>query len=367
MLVEIGLILVALVVIVLAAELFTNGIEWLGQRLQLSEGVVGSVLAAVGTALPETLIPFVAVIFFGQKHGEDVGIGAIAGAPFMLSTLTLGLCGITVLMCSRAKTRSAELQVNHVVIARDLKFFTMAYTIAMLAVLASPYPIVRNVVALVLCLIYPVYVWQCFQHEGEVGEAPEHLFLDKIFKCGSDRLRLIIPQILLGLGGILGGAFIFVDHVEDLSRDLHFPVLVLSLIITPVATELPEKINSVLWAKQGKDTLALGNVTGALVFQSCIPVAFGVAFTKWNLDSGTVLTGIVAIISAFCYMLLLQKKALKPVHLLCGVVAYSLSVGALVFLDYIDGGLEYSKPEDEQAAPAPSTTTAPHTVAPTAP
>lgn len=364
MLVEIGLILVALVIIVLAAELFTNGIEWLGQRLQLSEGVVGSVLAAVGTALPETLIPFVAVIFFGQKQGEEVGIGAIAGAPFMLSTLTLGLCGLTVLMCSKPPhrpERPPQLQVNSVVIARDLKYFAMAYTIAMLAVFASPYPIVRYLVAIVLCLIYPVYVWKCFQHEGEVGEAPEHLFLDKIFKCGSDKLRLIIPQIILGLLGILGGAFVFVDHVEDLSQDLRFPVCVLSLIISPIATELPEKINSVLWARQGKDTLALGNITGALVFQSCIPVAFGVAFTKWNLDSGTVLTGVVAIVSAVIYMTLLKTGKLKPVHLLCGMVAYAISVGALIWLDYIDGGFEYAKPDEEEhaAAPAPGTTTTP--------
>jgi cation:H+ antiporter len=362
MLVEIGLILVALVVIVLAAELFTNGIEWLGQRLQLSEGVVGSVLAAVGTALPETLIPFVAVIFFGQKQGEEVGIGAIAGAPFMLSTLTLGLCGLTVLMCSKPPhrvERPPELQVNSVVISRDLKYFAMAYTIAMLAVFASPYPIVRYMVAIVLCLIYPVYVWKCFQHEGEVGEAPEHLFLDKIFKCGSDKLRLIIPQIILGLLGILGGAFVFVDHVEDLSQDLRFPVCVLSLIISPIATELPEKINSVLWARQGKDTLALGNITGALVFQSCIPVAFGVAFTKWNLDSGTVLTGVVAIVSATIYMLLLKAGKLKPVHLLCGMVAYAISVGALIWLDYIDGGFEYAKPDEEEHAEAPANPNAP--------
>ncbi|MCC7530934.1 MAG: sodium:calcium antiporter [Candidatus Melainabacteria bacterium] len=353
MLVEIGLILVALVIIVLAAELFTNGIEWLGQRLQLSEGVVGSVLAAVGTALPETLIPFVAVIFFHEKRGEEVGIGAIAGAPFMLSTLTLGMVGATVLLCSRAKSRTGDLQVNHVVIARDLRYFACAYTLAMLAALASPYPIARNVIAVVLFLIYPVYVWKCFQHEGEVGQAPEHLFLNRIFKCGSDRLRLIVPQILLGLGGILGGAFVFVDHVEDLSKDLRFPVLVLSLIISPIATELPEKINSVLWARQGKDTLALGNITGALVFQSCIPVAFGVAFTQWNLDSGTVLTGIVAIVSATIYMFLLNAKKLKASHLLCGMLAYALAVGFMVWLDYIDGGLEYAKPEEEEhAAPA---------------
>ena len=95
--IEIVSLVLTLVFIVASAELFTNGIEWLGQRLQLSEGVVGSVLAAVGTALPETLIPVVALIFFSKQHGVEVGIGAIAGAPFMLSTLTLGICGIAYL------------------------------------------------------------------------------------------------------------------------------------------------------------------------------------------------------------------------------------------------------------------------------
>jgi len=344
MLFEIGLILAGLVVIVLAAELFTNGIEWLGQRLQLSEGVVGSVLAAVGTALPETLIPFVAVIFFGAKNGESVGIGAIAGAPFMLSTLTLGLCGLTVILCSKSGSRTRELQLNDVVIVRDLRFFTGAYALAMLAVLASPYVYVRYVIAIVLFLVYPIYVWKCFQHEGEVGEAPEHLFLDRLFKCGSDKLRLIVPQIILGLAGIIGGAFLFVDHVDDLAKDLGLPVVVLSLIITPIATELPEKINSVLWARQGKDTLALGNITGALVFQSCIPVAFGVGCTRWNLDNGTLLTGIVAVLSGTTFMFLLKAKKLKAAHLMCGMLVYALTMGSFVLIDYLDGGLEYLKP-----------------------
>src|SRR5271155_988767 len=105
MLLDAFFLLVALVVIFVAAELFTNGVEWLGQRLNVSEGVVGSVFAAVGTALPETLIPFVAVVFFGAKHGNEVGIGAIAGAPFMLSTLTLSLYGLTIVLAARAGLR----------------------------------------------------------------------------------------------------------------------------------------------------------------------------------------------------------------------------------------------------------------------
>ncbi len=217
MLVEIGLILAGLVVIVLSAELFTNGIEWLGQRLQLSEGVVGSVLAAVGTALPETLIPFCGGhVFRGEKrrvcrHRRDCRSAFHAqhsyAWPLRLDChgLLQGWNSQERIECESRRNRS-----------RFAFFFTAAYTLAMLAVLAAPYIYVRYVIAIVLFLIYPIYVWKCFQHEGEVGETPEHLFLDRLFKCGSDKLRLIIPQIILGLTGIIGGAFMFVDHVDDL-------------------------------------------------------------------------------------------------------------------------------------------------------
>ena len=47
----------SLIVILAGAELFTNGIEWIGEGFGLSEGAVGSVLAAVGTALPRPSCP----------------------------------------------------------------------------------------------------------------------------------------------------------------------------------------------------------------------------------------------------------------------------------------------------------------------
>ena len=55
------ILVIALLVILIGAELFTNGIEWVGRKLDLAEGAVGSVLAAVGTALPETMIPIIAI------------------------------------------------------------------------------------------------------------------------------------------------------------------------------------------------------------------------------------------------------------------------------------------------------------------
>lgn len=330
MIFELVSLLFTLIFIVAASELFTNGIEWLGQRLQLSEGVVGSVLAAVGTALPETLIPIVALVFFREQHGAEVGIGAIAGAPFMLSTLTLGLCGLACFIFTMTGRRKAGLEIKRGVIKRDLKFFIVAYSLALLGSFLPPWPLLRIALAICMVLIYPYYLYVSFRHEGEVGEEPEGLYLDRIFKKGNQRLRLILPQIVLGLCGISGGAYLFIKCIDALSDDFNISPLILSLIVSPIATELPEKINSVLWLRSNKDTLALGNVTGALVFQSCFPVAFGVAFTSWNLGASTRLSGVVAISSAILFLSLLNAGRLRPAHLCVGVLFYAATITAIL-------------------------------------
>ncbi|CAN5486653.1 sodium:calcium antiporter [soil metagenome] len=336
MLAHYALLALALVLIVAAAEMFTNGIEWLGQRLGLSEGVVGSLLAAVGTALPETLIPIVAVFFFGGKHGADVGVGAIAGAPFMLSTLTLALCGLSMFVFSRTGRRKQEMKINNRLLTRDLCFFIVAYGLALGASFMSPDRNLRLAVATGIFLIYPFYVYMTITGESEMGDEPEQLYLAKVFKLDSRRLVLIIPQIVISLVGIVGGAALFVDHIETIAKGIGFSALFLSLIISPIATELPEKINSILWARAGKDTLALANITGALVFQACFPVAFGVAFTSWDLEPKVISSGIVAILSAMIFLRLISTNQLKPVHLMCGAFAYVVVIGVIIMTDTVD-------------------------------
>lgn len=320
---SIMILVAALVLLLVSAELFTNGVEWLGERLQLSEGVVGSVLAAVGTALPETLIPVVAVFCYGSHEAEEVGLGAIAGAPFMLNTLTMGVCGLSLLFFARTGHRSATVNINQVVISRDLRFFLFAYIVAILSVLI-PHAW-RIVLALGLVGLYGFYLHKCLAHEGELNEPPEHLHFERLLKVGK-HLWVIIGQVLAGLIGILIGAWLFVGNVENLSAALKIPEVILSLIIAPIATELPEKVNSILWVRSGKDTLAIGNITGALVFQSCFPVAFGMAFTPWDLGKGVVVTGIVAISCAAICLWLIKNNRLRTWHMVSGAFVYAVTV-----------------------------------------
>ena len=125
---EILMLVISLIVILIAAELFVNGIEWLGKLLKLSEGAVGSVLAAVGTALPETLIPIIALISGQAADSEEIGIGAILGAPLMLSTLTMFVTGCAVIAFKHKRKHKDKVVVHYDTVSRDLKFFIVSFS-----------------------------------------------------------------------------------------------------------------------------------------------------------------------------------------------------------------------------------------------
>lgn len=318
------LLAVSFGLILAAAELFTNGIEWFGKKLQLAEGAVGSVLAAVGTALPETSIAVVAVLSGAKSH--EVGVGAILGAPMMLSTLAMCITGIAVLVFARAGVRDKTINADHVVVGRDLRAFFLVYIVAISAAFISYYPL-KIVVAVFLVGAYVRYVVQTFRGggDGDNNHDPKPLHFHR--KVRVPRLRIVTLQVVAGLIALVAGAKLFVMGVEAVSEPLGISALVLGLIIAPIATELPEKFNSVTWIRQRKDTFALGNITGAMVFQSSITPAIGILFTPWNLadDNKAMASAIIAIVATMvAWAEMTIRKRLSPYSLLVGGLFYAM-------------------------------------------
>ena len=128
------LFLVSVAVTLGACTLFTNAIEWLGKRFNLSEGAVGGVLAAIGTTLPETSIPIIAIFFGASRAEAEVGLGAILGAPFMLSTLVIPILAILLVVYAGLGKRTAAFRLNYHDVKGDLSFFVVAYSVALACV-----------------------------------------------------------------------------------------------------------------------------------------------------------------------------------------------------------------------------------------
>jgi cation:H+ antiporter len=288
------LLAVSFAVILAGALLFTNAVEWAGHRLQIGEGATGSILAAVGTAMPETLIPIVAIIG-GAEGAEDVAIGAIIGAPFLLATIAMALVGISALIFRQRRAQGLELKADAETLDRDLLFFLVFFAAGLAIGLGVPesleYPL-----AAVFVLAYAVYVRNTLRGGGEIQEAETigPLYMDRT--PGDDPpTATIVIQFLVGLGAIVGGAHLFVEELLTVAESIGVEPLVLSLILAPLATELPEKANSFFWVKDGKDSLALGNITGAMVFQSTIPIFVGLLFTHWDLSDYALLSGVLGL------------------------------------------------------------------------
>jgi len=345
--VDIVVLVAAFVVILLGAELFTNSIEWFGRKLQLAEGAVGSVLAAVGTALPETMIPIIAILFAtggAEASSHAIGVGAILGAPFMLSTLAMFVTGIAVLIVARRRPAGDVMPVDTGVLAHDMRYFAIAYGLAIGAAFLPLEPVwLKWIVALVLIGIYAWYVKGHFEADPTVDAEDLAPLRFRRFDPAAHRddpatprLRVVNLQVLAALGLIVVGAVFFVDAVEHLATTFGVDEALLALVIAPIATELPEKFNSIIWVRQGKDTLAMGNITGAMVFQSTIPTVVALVFASdaWSIGAGSYVVfasaGIAFLSSAAIFIPMARSGKLRGSRLLVGGLFYAAYLGLVV-------------------------------------
>jgi cation:H+ antiporter len=329
-------------VILSGAELFTNGVEWIGEGFGLSEGAVGSVLAAVGTALPETLLPLVAILS-GHEAGEEIGTGAILGAPFMLTTLAMVVIAVAVLVSARGGRRPTELEFDHGVLRQDLGTFLVLYSLAAVAGLIHV-KAVHYLLAIVLVVGYGYYVRRHFQNPGEAElEREATSEIKPLIVWGwLARIRRSVPAWAVDRstaapfvqsGGarapMVGGGRRVIGAVGVIGDRLGVSPLAFSLLVAPLATELPEKFNSVIWVRRRKDTLALGNMTGAMVFQSSFPVTIGLLLTPWRLEGPALVAALIALAAGSVLWLTVRLRGRLTARLLLlqgvfyvGYVAY---------------------------------------------
>jgi cation:H+ antiporter len=297
-----------MLLIVLSADYFTNGIEWLGHRLGLGETAVGTLLAALGTALPETLVPVMALVATGRPastSSDGVGLGAILGAPLMLSTL-----GFFVLGSARwwFRHRAAEPDAWFQLVRRDLTFFLVAVGVSLVGT-GLPASWHRGI-ALLLVALYALFAMRVLRagaSESASGSLDNPLHL---WHHPRPPTAIIVLQVAMALLGLVVGAHFFVEAVTALARSAHMEPFVLSVVLTPLATELPEVLNSVIWMRRGAYALAFGNVTGALAFQASLVPALGLWFTPWRLTPVELGVAVTAVLGA-AWMLLVAVRRVR--------------------------------------------------------
>jgi len=325
MILTLALLLGSAVVIYLACEFFVNGVEWVGHHFGVSRTAVGTVLAAFGTALPESVVTLVAVVFGKSPDAKDIGVGAALGGPLALSTLAYAVVGAMFLL-DRARLRKKIAQeFSTERLAHDqawfLGVFVFKVALGLVAFAWKPW------LGWLFLAAYALYVWRELRSEGAEGDGGEGVEFEPL-KLMPHAEHPATAWALLQTGGALVVIFfasqLFVHQLEAVGPWLGMSPQLVALLLSPIATELPEILNAVIWVRQGKTALALGNISGAMMIQATVPSALGIFFTPWLLGPALLWGAAITMVAIVAMLGLLRRHALTARRLFAMAALYGV-------------------------------------------
>lgn len=327
--IHVALLIACAIAIYLACEWFVNAVEWLGVRMRVGNAAVGTILAAVGTALPESIVTLMAVLFGSRAQGDDIAVGAALGGPLVVGTIAYAVTGATLLYkkskaCSEvhelvsvggsrtdhpaAPVSASPHEIGDLAggswqrLVRDqtwfLAIFTVKVGLGLVAFAIKPW------LGIAFFAVYALYFVKQMSGNGNS---------DRASADGLARLKLqprravpsttaVVAQTLGTLAVIFAASQVFVRQLEWAGPALGLPAMVVALLLAPIATELPEIMNAVIWVRQGKTELALANISGSMMIQATVPSGIGLLATSWRFDTPLLLAGL-ATMASVAYLL----------------------------------------------------------------
>jgi len=323
--VTLTLLLLLAAAIYLSCEFFVNGVEWVGRKMHLGATTTGTLLAAFGTALPESAVTFVAVVVGKDPAQKDIGVGAALGGPLVLATIAYAVIGAVLLM-NRKRLQRADtcVDVDHKRLSRDQMWFLAIFVVKVaLGLVVFSY---KPLLGLLFLLAYALYVWREMTTQEHPADEESLEPLKFRPRTPSPSLSWALAQTLLALVVIGLASHSFVGQLDALATYLQWPPHLVALLLSPIATELPETMNAVIWVRQGRERLAFANVSGAMMIQATVPSALGLFCTPWHFDTVLTWAGIltavaVVILWSFFHRGRVRAGYLIPISLIYGVFA----------------------------------------------
>jgi cation:H+ antiporter len=312
--------------IYVACEFFVNGVEWLGRKLGVGETATGTILAAFGTALPESAVTFVAVAFGRDSAQKDIGIGTALGGPMVLATLSYALVGFAMLWnWRRLGRKAAVIECESQKLRRDQAWFLSIFIVKLaLGLIVLRY---KPWLGVLFLAAYGVYLRQELLGTQVMGD--DILEPLKLHPKADPGLWWPLLQTTVALIVIAIASKVFVGQLESIGIWAGMSPQLVALLLSPVATELPETMNAIIWIRQGKERLALANISGAMMIQATVPTAFGLFFTPWMLSRELVVSGVVTSVAVAALLAIFSKPAVDARWLMPLASLYAVFIVAL--------------------------------------
>jgi len=332
--------------------------EWLGHRLNIGTMAVGTILAAFGTALPESVVTLVAVTTGPTAEVRNIGVGAAMGGPLVLATVAYGVTGGMLLLRRRTHTRihyrelvtagvgAASLDsptrdrdddggailadgAHTARLVKDQRWFLTIFVVkvafGLVAFAIKPW------LGLLFFAAYGVYFWREIRGGSSSDHDEQALAPLKLQpRAARPATTAVLVQTLGALSLIFVASQIFVHQLDAIGPMLGLSGAITALLLSPIATELPEIMNAIIWVRQGKTQLALANISGAMMIQATVPSGLGLLFTDWRLDHALLWSGAVTMAAITYLLATMRANKLTPRRLAMAALLYLVFAAGLI-------------------------------------
>lgn len=298
-------ILSGIAMIIVSSFLLTLAIEEIGRRGRLSDRLTGAVISPIFTSLPELAVILIALLFVGRTSGSEIAAGTIIGEPFMVSALGFPIVALTLLF-ARKKRRLEEIDGT---LSKMLIFMGLIFPIILVPhFFSSVY--VRPVVAVLLVILFIVFL-KLVRGKGNFEEEASD------FKIKTGAMFALI--LALGIGLLLGGSSLLVTGIDNLSQQIGVNRELITILLVPLGTIVPETMNAVIWAYRGRTSLAIGAMVGEEIFFVTLYPVIGILASQWVITTDGILA--VGLTSSFSAVL--------------GFITYRSRNAVYIFLFYL--------------------------------
>lgn len=228
--------------LLLGGRFLVDGASAIASRLNLSAGLVGLTIVALGTSAPELLVSVTAAL----KGNSDIAVGNVVGSN--ISNLTLVL-GITALVYPILLPRTVLRMDYPFTLSTSILFFIVAYN--------GLISLIEGIVFLFLFVLVNLYFFKKIEkvtQEIAVLEASE-------FKNISPFMAVF--YLLIGIFGLYWGAELLVNNSIILAQQFGVSERIIGVTVVAVGTSLPELSTSVVAAIKKETDIAIGNILGS--------------------------------------------------------------------------------------------------------
>ena len=288
-----------LAILIFGAEIIIRGSVSLGKKINISLFVIGIVIVAGGTSLPE-LASSISAVTSGHAN---LALGAIVGSN--IANLILIMAATTLLIPIYDISQN---QIN-----QGFVNIILAITLILMGFLSINFNFIFGIIAILS--LSTIMFLQFKNSQPKIDEVQDKAAYSFVIS---------IVFIIIGILLLIYGSRLFVGSAISIAKQLNIPESVVGISIVAFGTSLPELVVGVMSALKRKVDFALGNILGSNIYNVLGVLGISSFFGNFTMPSNLVNQDLIfmIIVTLLILFFMLFKKCLDRTYGILGLILY---------------------------------------------